>query len=534
MRLKLAGLGGRNDNAGGNMPFNAINIINMNVIIKSARAGLATLALAGAALAPAAAEDAPAENPTVTLAPGAPVLMLGAFDIESLGYSVEEFFVSGAAASYKMEGTPGRDGKWTAVPADTAPYVTRIVVARPSDPGKFNGAVLVEWLNVTTGVDLAADWAMAHREIMRGGYAYVGVSAQKAGIEESPQPTGLAGAAPLKKTNPERYNTLSHPGDSYSYDIYSQAGRLIKTDPGKLLGPLHPEHVLAMGESQSAARMVTYINAVDPVAKVYDGFLVHSRFGGAAPLQGEGMGNDEDGPQFVAFRSDLRAPVICVETETDILGLLRLPGYHGARVPDNAKLRVWELPGTAHADNYNFAVAAIDSGTLPIERLAAAWAPLENHAPPGGEPLEKPINNAPQHHYVVQGAIAKLDRWVRTDKAPAKAGPIAMNSTEDDAPPSFAEDANGVTVSGVRTPWVDAPIARTSGTGNAGNILASLAGSTEPFDSATLARLYPGGKSDYLKRFEASLDKTIKAGFILPADREEIMALAEAGYPDAP
>ena len=49
---------------------------------------------------------------------------------------------------------------------------------------------------------------------------------------------------------------------------------------------MRPEHVVAVGESQSAFFLTTYVNAVDPLDRVYDGFLVHSRFGPAAPLDG--------------------------------------------------------------------------------------------------------------------------------------------------------------------------------------------------------------------------------------------------------
>jgi len=65
---------------------------------------------------------------------------------------------------------------------------------------------------------------------------------------------------------------------------------------------------------------------------------------------------------------------------------------------------------------------------------------------------------------------------------------------------------------------------------NSGGPLAGLAGVTEPFDAATLDRLYPGGKSEYLRKFQASLDSAIKAGFILAADRSEILDLAALGY----
>lgn len=57
-----------------------------------------------------------------------------------------------------------------------------------------------------------------------------------------------------------------------------------------------------------------------------------------------------------------------------------------------------------------------------------------------------------------------------------------------------------------------------------------LFGVSEPFDRAKLATLYPGGKAEYLKRFSAALDSTVKAGFILPEDRQEILDVAAAAY----
>ena len=75
-----------------------------------------------------------AEGPTVTEIPGPPVLLLSGFELAPLGYSTEEFFVSGTASSYTLAGAPTPDGHWQATPAATAPYVTRIVVVRPTDP----------------------------------------------------------------------------------------------------------------------------------------------------------------------------------------------------------------------------------------------------------------------------------------------------------------------------------------------------------------------------------------------------------------
>jgi len=462
---------------------------------------------------------------------GMPSLGLGQFDLAPLGYVAQEFFMSSTATAYRHVGELGQDGRWSAEAQGTAPFTTRVVVVRPVDPAKFNGSVFVEWLNVSGGLDAPPDWLAGHRELIRDGYAYVGVSVQKVGIDGG-QSMSL-GALPLKKANPERYASLDHPGDAYAFDIFSQAGQAVRSSAaGGLLGPLEAKRVLAVGESQSAVFLTTYVNAIDPLAKVFDGFLIHSRFGSGAPVEGTSiMAADQSVmPQGARLREDLRVPVITLITETDLVGG-RLGGFFGARQPDSGKLRIWEIPGTAHADTYTFNVANIDSGSASISALAAAFAPSDKMF---GMKLLKPVNSAPQHHYVVCAALRSLDLWVAKGAAPAKAQ--RMRATAGDKPgdpPALVADANGNTMGGIRTPWVDVPIARLSGVGNGGGPLGFLVGVTEPFDQATLTRLYPGGKTEYLQRFGQSLDASIRSGFILAADRSEILALAEASYPDS-
>ena len=65
--------------------------------------------------------------------------------------------------------------------------------------------MLVEWLNVTATFDLDTSWGGSHdSDLMREGYAWVGVSAQRVGIDF------------LKSwfKDPTRYADLS-PADSY-------------------------------------------------------------------------------------------------------------------------------------------------------------------------------------------------------------------------------------------------------------------------------------------------------------------------------
>jgi hypothetical protein len=466
------------------------------------------------------------ESPSVTPVSGRPSLLLGAFDIGELGYAAEEFFVSGTASCYVPASELGSDGKWSVTPSGTADYTTRIVVLTPTDPARFNGTVLVEWLNVSGGIDAPAVWMMAHREIIRAGYAYVAVSAQKVGVDGGASLLGFDMS--LKAQDPTRYGALSHPGDAFCYDIFSQAGALVRT--ADILPGLNVEHVVALGESQSAMFLTSYVNAVDPLAEVYDGFLVHSRFGSAAPLDGRSVLDELQVslPQAVHFRPDLRVPLLTIITETDLFGAVR-HGYYFARQPDYERLRVWEIAGAAHADNYTIQVAAIDNGSAPLENIVAAYAPTKMLM---GQQLDHYINFAPQHHYVVQAAIAALTDWVRTGRPAPAAPPIQIRETELPQP---VLDPNGLALGGLRTPWVDVPIARTSGDGvwdnSPENVMSAIFGSGEPFDEATLERLYPGGVAEYLGVFTAALDTAIGSGFILPADRAEILELAGATYP---
>jgi len=159
---------------------------------------------------------------------GAIVLQGTSFGLGSVGYTQAEFFLSGTAASYTPAAPLAAGGRWRVRPASTAPYTTRMVVYRPADPARFNGTVIVEWLNVSAGLDVAADWIYDHNELIRDGFAWVGVSAQTAGV------------AADKAADPVRYATLSHPGDSYSYDIFAQVGQAVRDSAAKVLGGLRP------------------------------------------------------------------------------------------------------------------------------------------------------------------------------------------------------------------------------------------------------------------------------------------------------
>jgi len=147
--------------------------------------------------------------------------------LDGRGFVTAEYFLEGTAVSYAAtEGSElGLDGLWDVEPADEASYKTRAYVVRPADSAKFNGIVLVNWQNVTIG----ADFGMPDSEQLQRGYAWVGITTQRVAHEGQPSlGDGLPATIGLRQWDPERYGSLHHPGDAFSYDIFSQGTRALR------------------------------------------------------------------------------------------------------------------------------------------------------------------------------------------------------------------------------------------------------------------------------------------------------------------
>jgi Alpha/beta hydrolase domain len=455
--------------------------------------------------------------------PGPSPMPVGAYDLAALGYVEEEFTLSGDAASYRLAGERTRDGRWLAEAGNGRPFTTRLLVRRPADGTEFSGTVVVEWMNVSGGIDAPPIWMMTHTHLIRRRHAWVGVTAQRAGIEGG----GLVdNGMHLKKLFPDRYAMLTHPGDAWSYDIFSQAGNEVRG--GGLLGPLAARQLIAAGHSQSAAFLTTYLNAVDAQEQVFDAFAVHGRLANGAPLDDSPFRPPPQGARAAAaaeqIRSDLRAPVIMLQTETD----QALLGGGQIAQPDGDLLRNWELAGAAHGDTYLLIASGQDDGALPAERLAGLTRPT-NDIPFMGT-TELPINSGLQHRYVACAVLDHLAAWAAGGAAPPASPRLDLTADGLD----YARDALGVARGGIRTPWTDVPVAVLAGVGQTGpNLFSFLFGVTRPFSDAQLAGLYPGGRGQYLARFEQSLDAAIAAGFLLADDRAEALAVAGASWPSA-
>jgi hypothetical protein len=427
---------------------------------------------------------------------GVPVAITTAFDLGSVGYQQSEFVLSGTANAYSPVGTMGSDGRWTVQPTSQAPFTTRVIVHRPADRKKFNGTVFVEWLNVSIGGDVGVDWGFGHNELIRRGYAWVGVSAQAIGVNSA------------KAGDPARYAALDHPGDSYSYDMFTQAGAAVRDQAATLLGGLKPKRLIASGESQSAGRMVTYINAIQPLAHVYQGFLVHSRGSGGSPLSQSPLAAIPT-PNPAIIRTDNPSPTIVLQSETDV--------NEGARQDDSPTFRLWEMAGTSHVDAYSVGIGLGDRGDGTGDK--AMFDAMRNPPVAG---CGAPVNTGPSH-WLVQTAMRRLNQWVRYGTPPAAAPRIEVTSF---TPRTYARDANGNVLGGIRTPHVDVPVAVITNDGQSGpGLICRLVGATFPFDAAKLSSLYKS-HDQFVNRWHAAARRAVAAGFLLAVDARGLVAAA--------
>lgn len=415
-------------------------------------------------------------------------------ELAAHGYAEDEYAVGGIVGGTTEAGS-----------APPVEYVTRMLVRRPRRDEDFNGTVVVEWLNVSSGNDAAPEYSYVAAEVVRGGYAWVGLSAQYTGVEGGDGSVGVdTGPRGLAAKNPERYGGLHHPGDAYCYDLFGQLGRVLRRPDDQTESSLHPlggltvRRLLAVGESQSAMALTTYVNRFADEHGAYDGYLIHSRALAGLPLGEVGRPIDISG----AYRGEpekirsVQAPVFVVQTETDVLTDFR---YYLARQPDTDRLRVWEVAGTSHAD-------LVQIG--PFEEMLGCPDPV----------------NRGQQQFVLRAALAHLDRWAAGESAPPSAAPLEITGQSGPQRPSLVTDAVGNARGGVRTPCVEVPTEVLSGVvPEPVSRICLLFGSTTALPGEQLADLYRS-RADYLDRYAGAVEQGIADGFLLASDREALLA----------
>jgi len=303
-------------------------------------------------------------------------------DLVSYGYVEEEFLVSGRANVYEWyhSGTSP-----ATVRTPDAPYTTRILVRRPTNPKRFSGNVIVELFNWARNYDNPwGGWAESHDYFLAHGDAWVGITVRPSSVVGLKTfnpvryaPLSFANPLPLSETcpNPGGYpNNPSSPltEDGLIWDIISQMGALMRSQASS-----HPmagykvDYVYAT--AATGGDLSAYVSAIHPLATlangkpVYDGYVIKCTGSPGRINQYE----PKIPPDDPRCQLHVNVPVIRVLTQGDILGR----GFHPDwsylyRRPDSDKpgeqFRLYEVAGS-----YIFAVYPLLSSPCEKDMVAA-------------------------------------------------------------------------------------------------------------------------------------------------------------------
>jgi hypothetical protein len=279
-----------------------------------------------------------------------------------------------------------------------------------------------------------------------------------------------------------------------------------------ILDSLNAERIIGAGESASAFRLTTYVNAIHPLYNPFDGYIIHSRAEYASPLaQAPQTQIDTPNPAFI--RTDLNVPVLTFQSETDVL----YTSLHSVtiRQDDTDMLRLWEVAGTSHADYYSTVAGTPDTGVDP-----SFAAVIEEYNVQGFLECDLPMNSG-HAHYAFKAGLAAMNQWITDGTAPPSGDYLEISDDQS----SFVLDDQGNVLGGIRTPYVDAPPAVLSGLGQPGQSFCRLFGTTQLFSAEQMASLYVD-QASYVAAVTDAANAAVAAGFLLQADADLIIAWA--------
>jgi hypothetical protein len=448
-------------------------------------------------------------------------------NLSTVGYVEEEFLVSGTSNVYTWPAT----GPAVVETAD-APYTTRMLVRRPAKGAKFSGNVVVEMLNPSNLFDLNIGWAVANRQIVANGDAWIGITAKPVAVEalknfDPARYASLSFANPLPLSDPANCATVAADSartteNGLIWDIYSQVGAWAKSD-----APTNPlrygaagtrvERAYGFGYSQTGGYLVNYINGVHPLvvksdgAPIYDAYIVAvagGAFAGAYP-----MNQCEPAPPATDARrqfKDVGVPIMRMMSQSDYLS-----GIGSRRADSDApsdRYRHYEMAGAGHAtpDELYYSARSED-----IVAAGRAVPPVSCN--------EGPRSRFPSSIFF-DAALRNLDRWVRQGIAPPHAAPILVR----DGQPVL--DRFGNVQGGLRSPYLDVPTSTWSGT-STGASFCFIAGHEVPLPAATVDGLY-SSRLHYTYRVFADVRALRSQRFL--TDGDAVRLVVEAAQADIP
>lgn len=437
-------------------------------------------------------------------------------DFAKAGYVEEEFLLSGDANVYDW----AADGSLS-VKTEKAPYTTRILVRRPAQASRFSGNVVVEPFMPARRYDWPLMWGYVHQSLMEHGDAWVGV-------------TVPATSGALKKFNPARYSAVSFanpapsaacPGagkngpaeveDGLRFDMLSQVGAALKSGSGPM-GNLKVEGIYM---TMQGGDLLTYMNAIHAHAKLASGKFVYDGYLSRNPGNIQRLNQCSQAPQANdprgGFQHKFGVPVIAVVAQGEVPASLALRRDDSDDPADS--FRLYEVAGVSHIDK-----AAYSQFAAVADQVAAVGATQGTPEWPLNITCEPPIplTDQPALTYVYDAAFQHLFQWARKGVAPPKAERIRIK--KEDTKPTVALDEYGNGLGGVRTPWVEVPVASYFVTSLGPGTCAEL-GHKVVLEPSQLSSLYPNAKA-YTGKVRQVTGRLVNEGWLTETDGRKIVS----------
>ena len=189
------------------------------------------------------------------------------------------------------------------------------------------------------------------------------------------------------------------------------------------------------------------------------------------------------------------------------------------------RYRLYEIAGASHIDKspyHSLAVFADQTATGGNVQGTPDW-PFAAKCDP-----DIPLTELPLMTYVFDAAFVSLDQWVRKGTAPPRGAYIELkNAGASDA--SVALDEYGHGKGGVRSPYVDVPVATYFTNSNGPGTCAEL-GHKTAFDASRFTSLY-GTPAKYAEKVGQSVDALVRQRWLTASDGKKIKAEASAYRP---
>ena len=132
--------------------------------------------------------------------------------------------------------------------------------------------------------------------------------------------------------------------------------------------------------------------------------------------------------------------------------------------------------------------------------------------------------------YLMNAGFANLDAWVRFNIPPPKATAIETVRGSDSSVFEIKRDENGNAIGGLRTPYLEAPVATYHTSSKPADEESSRYCTTQgykvPFEKEKIMALYPTRES-YLNKVNGMVDSMVKERYLTKGDGEKIKKESE-------